>query len=114
MLEYKVITLPLAERDIAEQTDYIAYELNAPETAIKITKGFRQTINDLSIFLQKHELDEDEELAKYKIRKTYYKNYKIYFTTDEEMQIVYVLRVFHMLENSKERLLRVLLRWKKM
>ena len=26
MLEYKVITLPLAEEDIADQTDYIAFE----------------------------------------------------------------------------------------
>ena len=51
-------------------------------------------INSLSLFPQSHELDEDEELAAYGIRKTYYKNYKIYFLIDEEEQAVYILRVF--------------------
>ncbi len=107
MLEYKVITLPLAEKDIAEQTDYIAFELKAPETAMNMVRGFRKTINNLSIFPQSHELDEDEELAKYGIRKTYYKNYKIYFLIDEPEQTVYILRVFHMLVDSREKILRI-------
>ena len=78
MTKYKVITLPLAEEDIADQTDYIAFELKSPETAVNMVRGFRKTINSLSLFPQSHELDEDEELAEYGIRKTYYKNYKIF------------------------------------
>lgn len=107
MSTYKVITLPLAEDDIADQTDYIAFELKSPETAINMVRGFKNTINSLSIFPQSHELDEDEELAKYGIRKTYYKNYKIYFLVDESKQIVYILRVFHMLVDSKSKLLKM-------
>lgn len=61
-------------RDIADQMDYIAFELKSPETAVNMVKGFRKTINSLSLFPQSHELDEDEELAGYGIRKTYYKN----------------------------------------
>ena len=76
MTKYKVITLPLAEEDIADQTDYIAFELKSPETAVNMVNGFRKTINSLSLFPQSHELDEDEELAGYGIRKTYYKNIK--------------------------------------
>ncbi len=106
MLEYKVITLPLAEEDIADQTDYIAFELKAPEAAINMVRGFRKTINNLSIFPQSHELDEDEELAKYGIRKTYYKNYEIYFLIDEPEKTVYILRVFHMLVDSREKILK--------
>jgi len=49
MLEYKVITLPLAEEDIVEQTDYIAFELKAPETAMNMVRGFRKTINNLGV-----------------------------------------------------------------
>lgn len=71
MLEYKVLTLPLAEDDIADQMDYIAFELKSPEIAMNMVSGFRKTINSLGIFPQSHELDEDEELAKYGIRKTY-------------------------------------------
>lgn len=107
MSTYKVITLPLAEDDIADQTDYIAFELKSPETAINMVRGFKNTINSLSIFPQSHELDEDEALAKYGIRKTYYKNYKIYFLIDEREQTVYILRVFHMLVDSKSKLLKM-------
>ena len=53
------------------------------------------------------QLDEDEELAGYGIRKTYYKNYKIYFLIDERERTVYILRVFHMLVDSKEKILRI-------
>ena len=107
MYNYQVITLPLAEEDIADQTDYIAYDLKSPETAINMVRGFRRTINNLSTFPQSHELDEDEELANLGIRKTYYKNYKIYFLIDEHDKIVYILRVFHMLVDSREKLLRM-------
>ena len=40
MTEYKVIILPLAEEDIIDQTDYIAFELKAKETALKKFKNF--------------------------------------------------------------------------
>ncbi|MDD3139041.1 MAG: type II toxin-antitoxin system RelE/ParE family toxin [Lachnospiraceae bacterium] len=107
MSEYKVITLPLAEEDIADQTDYIAFDLKSPETAVNMVQGFRKTINSLSTFPQCHELDEDKELARLGIRKTYYKNYKIYFLIDERDGIVYILRIFHMLVDSKEKVLRI-------
>lgn len=107
MTEYKVITLPMAEEDIVDQTDYIAFELKSPETAVNMVKGFREAISSLSLFPQSHELDEDGELAAYGIRKTYYKNYKIYFLIDEEEQKVYILRVFHMLVDSREKMLRI-------
>ena len=107
MAAYKVITLPLAEEDIADQTDYIAFDLKSPETAINMVRGFRKIINSLSTFPQSHELDEDEELAKYGIRKTYYKNYKIFFLIDECEKIVYILRVFHMRVDSKAKILKM-------
>ena len=44
MTKYKVITLPLAEEDIADQTDYIAFELKSPETAVNMVRGFRKII----------------------------------------------------------------------
>ena len=88
MILYNVNILPMAEEDIANQTDYIAFELKAPETAVKIARGLRKTINNLSVFPHRHELDEDEELACYEIRKTYYKSYKIYFVIEESKQIM--------------------------
>ena len=92
----------MAEEDIADQTDYIAFELKSPETAVNMVKGFRKIINSLGLFPQSHKLDEDEELAGYGIRKTYNKNYKIYFMVDETEWIVYILRVFHMLVDRND------------
>jgi hypothetical protein len=36
MPRYHVIILPLAEEDITENADYIYYEKEAPETAMRI------------------------------------------------------------------------------
>ncbi len=105
MTIYDVIILPLAERDIARNTDYIFYEKESPETAKKLLAGFRSTISKLEQFPESHELDEDEDLAAMKIRKCYYKNYKIFFYVDREKQTVYVLRVLHMLVDAKSLML---------
>ena len=40
---HKVMMLPLAEADIVNNTDYIAFEKNAPETALELAMGFRNT-----------------------------------------------------------------------
>ena len=82
MRMYKVLILPLAEEDIMNNTDYIAFEKKAPETALELAMGFRNTIAKIEFMPKQHELDEDEELAAREIRKCYYKNYKIYFFLD--------------------------------
>ena len=102
---YDVIILPLAEKDIAKNTDYIFYNKQSPQTALALLSGFRKTIDKLKCMPRRHELDEDIELARMQIRKCYYKNYKVYFYIDEKMKHVYVLRVLHMLVNAKPLLL---------
>ena len=101
MPEYDVIILPLAEEDITNNTDYIFFDKESPETALKLLRGFRQTISKLSFMPESHEYDEDEDLASLKIRKCYYKNYKIFFYVNKEERKVFVLRVLHMLVDAK-------------
>ena len=84
MQMYKVMMLPMAEEDIMNNTDYIAFEKKAPETALELAMGFRNTIAKLEFMPKQHELDEDEELAAREIRKCYYKNYKIKTTLFSE------------------------------
>ena len=81
------------------------FKKKAPETALELAMGFRNTIAKLEFMPKQHELDEDEELAARQIRKCYYKNYKIYFFIDDRACTVYVLRVLHMLVNAKPLLL---------
>lgn len=104
---YDVIILPLAEEDIINNTDYIAFEKQAPETALQLAMGMRNTIAKLEFMPEKHEIDEDEELAAIGIHKCYYKNYKIFFYINKEKQAVYVLRALHMLVNAKSLLLKM-------
>jgi len=107
MPSYEIIVLPLAESDIANNTNYIFYEKKAPDTALNLLDGFKKSIADLSFMPERHEFDEDEELAKLQIRKCYYKNYKIFFYVNKETRKVFVLRVLHMLVDAKALLLNV-------
>lgn len=108
MKKYNIIILPLAEDDIISQTDYIAFTLKSPQTALNTSIGIRKSIDKLLHNPARHELDEDDELASLGIRKHYYKNYKIYYLIDEINQTIHILRVLHMLVDSKSVLLRML------
>lgn len=105
MPEYEVIILPLAEKDIINNTDYIFYEKQAPETALELLTGFRSAIAGLSYMPERYEIDRDDELAILKIRKNCYKNYNIYFYVDTDIRRVFILRVLHMLVDAKMLLL---------
>lgn len=40
-------------------------------------------------------------LAAFGVRMDYYRNYKIYYVADNEESIVYIIRILHMLVDSK-------------
>ena len=44
-------------------------------------------------------MDEDKILAGLGVRKEYYRNYKIYYIIEED--IIYIVRILHMLVDSK-------------
>lgn len=44
--KFEVIILPLAEKDIMENTDYVFYEKQAPETALALLNGFYDAIKN--------------------------------------------------------------------
>lgn len=73
MRMYDVVILPKAEEDILNNADYIAFEKNAPETALRLAAGFRNIIARLEFMPEQHELDEDEELAEKGIRRIEWK-----------------------------------------
>lgn len=102
MQKFEVIILPLAEEDIKENTDYIFFEKQSPQTALSLLKGFYDVIEKLSIMPEKYQYDEDENLAALYIRKCYYNNYKIYFYVNKQKKHVYILRVLHTLRSAKK------------
>lgn len=99
MKQYRIEITELAEQDLENAGDYIAYELKNPTAARDTVKGIRAQIDALSDFPERNELDEDELLAELGVRKDYYRNYKIYYVIDAD--IVYIVRILHMLVDSK-------------
>ena len=90
-----------AEMDLENIGDYIAYVLLNPESAISTVKGIRRQVSELEYFPERNPLDKDPILGKVGIRATYYRNYKIYYIFDDDKSIVYIVRIFHMLEDSR-------------
>ena len=89
----------MAEEDIENAGDYIAFELKNPSAAENTVNGIRAKINSLVNFPERNELDEDESLAGLGVRKDYYRNYKIYYVIEGDT--IYIVRILHMLVDSK-------------
>jgi plasmid stabilization system protein ParE len=98
----------LAEEDLENAGDYIAFVLQNPSAAENTVKGIRAHANTLQQFPDCHELDDDPVLAGIGVRKTYYKEYKIFYVIDEDVNIVHVIRILHMRVDSRVWLYRTL------
>lgn len=99
MRHYQIKITDLAEKDLEDAFNYIYYELKNPSVAKAMISGIRAKINTLADFPERNELDEDELLAELGVRKDYYRNYKIYYMIADD--IIYVVRILHMLVDSK-------------
>ena len=99
MKQYHIEITELAEQDLENAGDYIAYELKNLTAAENTVKGIRTQINSLSSLPERNELDEDEILAELGVRKDYYRNYKIYYVIDADT--IYIVRILHMLVDSR-------------
>ena len=78
MQQYKIRISKLAEQDLENAGDYIAFELLNHIAAGNMVKGIREQINKLEAFPAGYELDDDYILAELGVHKTYYKEYKIF------------------------------------
>ena len=99
MRHYRIEITDLAEKDLENAADYIAFELKNSIAAKNTVKGIRKQINSLVNFPERNELDEDEFLAEIGVRTDYYRNYKIYYIIMDDT--IYIVRILHMLVNSR-------------
>lgn len=106
MQQYKIKITDLAEQDLENLGDYIAYQLKNPSAAVNTVKGIRKQINSLRTFPERNELDDDPTLASIGVGMDYYKNYKIYYIVESD--VIYIVRIFHMLVDSRTWLYRSL------
>lgn len=103
MQYYKINMSKEAQKDLDGIVNYIIYELMQPKNAMKCAEGIIKKITTLQIYPERNAVENDFRIRKrleIQLRKTFYKNYKIYYTIDEKNKIVYVLRIIHMLRNT--------------
>ena len=72
-----------------------------PIAAENMVKGIREQINKLEVFPASYELDDDSILVELGVHKTYYKEYKIFYTIDDNVKEVFMVRILHMLVDSR-------------
>lgn len=96
MQQYKIQITDLAEQDLENAGDYIAFQLKNPSAAVNTIKGIRKQINELTHFPERNELDEDVNLARLGVRMDYY---KIYYIVENDT--IYIIRILHMLVDSR-------------
>ena len=91
---YNVIITPDAAADLSQIKSYIAYTLQAPDTALKYIRGLRQEICKLDSFPAAIAPVSDEPWHSRGIRRIIYKNFYIYYSIAENTKCVYVKCVY--------------------
>ena len=100
MERYNVIITPDAAMDLSQLKSYIAYTLQAPETALKYIRGLRQEIEKLDSFPGAVAPVPDEPWHSRGIRRIIHKNFYIYYRIDESTKCVHVLNVIYAKRNQ--------------
>lgn len=105
--KYKIAITELAEQDLEEIGDYIAFQLKNPQAATGMVRALQKEVNFLALYPERHELDDDSLLAELNVRRHYHQNYKIYYMVHEPTDSVVVLRILHMLVDSKAKIYKI-------
>ncbi|MBS5063795.1 MAG: type II toxin-antitoxin system RelE/ParE family toxin [Hungatella hathewayi] len=92
---YKVIYSPAAFDDIRKIYSYIAFELQAPDTAQNQVNRIRQEIRSLDFMPMRHSFVEWEPWRRMQMHKLPVDNYVVYYTVEEESHTVTVIRIFY-------------------
>ena len=81
---HKIVYLPLAENDLMEALDYIAYTLDAPKAARELLAAFDETVQCIAEFPYAYELYRTDRPIRDEIRKVPVKNYVLYYAVFQD------------------------------
>lgn len=101
---YTIRVTDQAQEQLREIAHYIAYELQAPETALRMLETLETAMNTLSLFPSRIALTEEEPWRSRGVRRMPVKNYLVYFWIDEAAYIVQIMAVIYGRRDQAERL----------
>lgn len=95
MDEYALQITPEAETDIDETEAYIAYHLENPQAAFNLTDGIYAAIEELATMPSRFPIWRREPLRSEGVRSFSVKNFNVFYTINETLKTVTVLRVLY-------------------
>ena len=104
MDEYVVKLTRQAQRQMREIAHYVAFSLQAPDTALRLIDEIDGEIESLSRFPNSVALAEDEPWRSLGIHKLPIKNYLVYFWVDEPAKKVQVTAIVYGRRDQKQAL----------
>lgn len=81
---HKIVYLPLAESDLLQALDYIAFTLDAPKAARDLLTEFEKTVRSIAEYPYACELYRTDRPMKDEIRKMPVKNYVLYYAVFQD------------------------------
>ena len=96
---YKVEYLPVALQDVLEIARYIAFELNNPAAAERLSEAIFEAGNRLTEFPYTYPVYTPIRPLEYEYRKALVQNYIIFYRVDEKNKLVTVSRLIYAKRN---------------
>lgn len=98
-MNYKINITRKAEADLNSAADYITFCLLNPTAANNLLDKAEQEINALAFMPQKHPLADDSALKALGIRFITVNNYIAFYTIDEDISTVHIIRFLYCKRN---------------
>ena len=95
MSKYKVTVSSEAIEDLRDIHSYIAFTLQAKQTATNQLNRIRKAIYELDTFPLRYKLVEWEPWSSMNVHQFSVNNYEIFYTVDEKVKTVSVIHVFY-------------------
>jgi len=99
MSSYNVVITEVAQRDLLDIFDYIAFELREPDSASRLLSKIRSKVKSLKEFPVRNNLISEPKYEEQKIRWCPVENYIIFYQVSKEQFQVYIIRVIYKKRN---------------
>lgn len=94
-MKYKVMYTAGAKKDLRNILRYISEELLTPENAVRQTQRIMEAVRKLDTMPKRNRLYEEEPWHSRGLRFFPVDNYLVFYKTDDETEIVYVVRIMY-------------------